>query len=137
MTVYGFSCFEALINQTRQQTKYCLGLASQSSKKGSGNNHYNTGLDEEETIDKMRKEIESSQENALSLCTEKVLLARQAYDLVSSITSSKSSFRCNYDLFSPKNTIMYVRSLLSWNENWVDIRIRISKMVNIVIEIWI
>lgn len=75
--------FEALINQTRQQTKYCLGLAS---KKGSGNNnHYNTGLDEDETIDKMRKEIESSQENALSLCTEKVLLARQAYDLVSSM----------------------------------------------------
>lgn len=76
--------FEALINQTRQQTKYCLGLASQSSKKGIGN-HYNNGLDEEETIEKMRKEIESSQENALSLCTEKVLLARQAYDLVSCI----------------------------------------------------
>ncbi|CDY33693.1 BnaC04g29580D [Brassica napus] len=73
---------QSLINQTRQQTKYCLGLAS---KKGSGNNnHYNTGLDDDETIDKMRKEIESSQENALSLCTEKVLLARQAYDLIDS-----------------------------------------------------
>ncbi|KAF2565948.1 hypothetical protein F2Q68_00026693 [Brassica cretica] len=73
---------QSLISQTRQQTKYCLGLAS---KKGSGNNnHYNTGLDDDETIDKMRKEIESSQENALSLCTEKVLLARQAYDLIDS-----------------------------------------------------
>jgi inhibitor of growth protein 4 len=30
----------------------------------------------------MRKDIEASQDNALSLCTEKVLLARQAYDLV-------------------------------------------------------
>jgi inhibitor of growth protein 4 len=75
---------EALINQTRQQTKYCLGLASQSSKKGNGNHYNNGGLDEEETIEKMRKEIESSQENALSLCTEKVLLARQAYDLIDS-----------------------------------------------------
>lgn len=85
--MFDFVVFEALINQTRQQTKYCLGLASQSSKKGNnGSNHYNNnGLDEDETIEKMRKEIESSQENALSLCTEKVLLARQAYDLVSDI----------------------------------------------------
>uniref|UniRef100_A0A1J3ELR1 PHD finger protein ING n=1 Tax=Noccaea caerulescens TaxID=107243 RepID=A0A1J3ELR1_NOCCA len=77
---------QSLINQTRQQTKYCLGLASQSSKKGNnGNNHYNNnGLDEDDTIEKMRKEIESSQENALSLCTEKVLLVRQAYDLIDS-----------------------------------------------------
>ncbi|XP_010511155.1 PREDICTED: PHD finger protein ING2-like isoform X2 [Camelina sativa] len=75
---------QSLINQTRQQTKYCLGLASQSSKKGNNGSHYNNGLDEEETIEKMRKEIESSQENALSLCTEKVLLARQAYDLIDS-----------------------------------------------------
>ncbi|KFK33297.1 hypothetical protein AALP_AA6G356700 [Arabis alpina] len=72
---------QSLINQTRQQTKYCLGIASQ---KGNGN-HYNNGCnDEDETIEKMRKEIESSQENALSLCTEKVLLARQAYDLIDS-----------------------------------------------------
>lgn len=62
-----------MINQTRQQTKYCLGLASQSSKKG----NY------EEDDASLRKEIEGSQDNALSLCTEKVLLARQAYDLVS------------------------------------------------------
>lgn len=67
---------EAMINQTRQQTKYCLGLASQVNKKGNGN-------EEDEAIEKMRKEIEVNQDNALSLCTEKVLLARQAYDIVS------------------------------------------------------
>nr|GEW95405.1 PHD finger protein ING2 [Tanacetum cinerariifolium] len=32
----------------------------------------------------MKKEIEGNQDNALSLCTEKVLLARQAYDLIDS-----------------------------------------------------
>lgn len=69
---------QSMINQTRQQTKYCLGLAS---RKGNGFSH---GSDDEETIEKMRKEIESSQENALSLCTEKVLLARQAHDLIDS-----------------------------------------------------
>lgn len=65
---------QAMINQTRQHTKYCLGLASQSSKKG----NY------EEDDASLRKEIEGSQDNALSLCTEKVLLARQAYDLIDS-----------------------------------------------------
>lgn len=64
-----------MINQTRDQTKYCLGLPSQSSKKG---NHEEDDL----VFEKMRREIEINQENALSLCTEKVLLARQAYDLV-------------------------------------------------------
>lgn len=39
--------------------------------------------DEESAIDKMRKDIEANQDNALNLCTEKVLLARQAFDLVS------------------------------------------------------
>jgi inhibitor of growth protein 4 len=38
--------------------------------------------EDESTFDKLKKEIEASQENALGLCTEKVLLARQAYDLV-------------------------------------------------------
>lgn len=66
---------EAIINQTREQTNYCLGLPSQISRRGN--------LDEDEAFEKMRKEIEANQENALSLCTEKVLLARQAYDLVS------------------------------------------------------
>lgn len=83
-----------MINQTRQQTKYCLGLSSQNSKKGNNNNnsynnngnnyyHYNNSNEEDEaTIEKMRKEIEAHQDNALSLCTEKVLLAQQAFDLV-------------------------------------------------------
>ncbi|KAG9452065.1 hypothetical protein H6P81_004969 [Aristolochia fimbriata] len=66
---------QAMINQTRDQTKYCLGLASQNAKKG----NY-----DEEAFEKLRKEIEANQENALSLCTEKVLLARQAYELIDS-----------------------------------------------------
>lgn len=70
-----------MIHQTRQQTKYCLGLSSQSSKKW--NNTYNNIEEDEAAIEKMRKEIESNQDSALSLCTEKVLLAQQAYDLVS------------------------------------------------------
>ncbi|KAH7571720.1 hypothetical protein ACOSQ2_014704 [Xanthoceras sorbifolium] len=70
-----------MVNQTRQQTKYCLGLASQGTRRGNGNN----GIEEDETVERMRKEIEGNQDNALSLCTEKVLLARQAYDLVSQI----------------------------------------------------
>ncbi|URE07492.1 inhibitor of growth protein [Musa troglodytarum] len=40
--------------------------------------------DIEAEFEKMKKEIEASQENALSLCTEKVLLAQQAYDLIES-----------------------------------------------------
>ncbi|GFZ03712.1 PHD finger protein-like protein [Actinidia rufa] len=67
----------AMINQTRQQTKYCLGLASQCSKKG--NNE-----EDESAIEKMKKDIEANQDNALSLSTEKVLLARQTYDLIDS-----------------------------------------------------
>ena len=38
--------------------------------------------DDESASERMKKDIEASQDNALSLCTEKVLLARQAYDLV-------------------------------------------------------
>lgn len=70
----------AMIDQTRQQTKYCLGLSTQSSKKGYGNSN---NEDEESAFEKLRKDIEANQDNALSLCTEKVLLARQAGDLVS------------------------------------------------------
>ncbi|XP_043691210.1 PHD finger protein ING2 isoform X2 [Telopea speciosissima] len=66
----------AMINQTREQTEYCLGMHSQSSKRGN--------YDEDETFEKMRKEIEANQDSALSLCTEKVLLAKQAYDLIDS-----------------------------------------------------
>jgi len=75
---------EAMINQTRQQTKYCMGFPSHGSKKGnhSYNNNYGNE-DEDVAFEKMLKEIEGNQDSALSLCTEKVLLARQAYDLVS------------------------------------------------------
>lgn len=72
-----------MIHQTRQQTKYCLGLSSQSSKKWNNNHNYNNNEEDEAAIEKIRKEIEANQDNALSLCTEKVLLAQQAYDLVS------------------------------------------------------
>lgn len=72
--------FLGIINQTREQTNDCLGIHSHSSKKV-------IHEDDETTFEKLKKEIEASQENALSLCTEKVLLARQAYDLVSSIIS--------------------------------------------------
>ncbi|KAF5473655.1 hypothetical protein F2P56_010254 [Juglans regia] len=82
---------QSMINQTGQQTKYCLGLASQSSKKGNSNNscsyyynNNNNSQEDEVAIEKMLKDIDSSQDNALSLCTEKVLLARQAYDLIDS-----------------------------------------------------
>ena len=69
----------AMIDQTRQQTKYCLGLSTQSLKKGINNSN---AEDEETAFEKLRKDIEANQDNALSLCTEKVLLARQAGDLV-------------------------------------------------------
>eukprot|EP00249_Psilotum_nudum_P007066 c20287_g1_i1 orf=545-1351(-) len=67
---------QAMINQTREQTKYCLGFPSQHSKKAMP--------DQEETMEKLRKEIEANQENALNLCTEKVFLAKQAHDLIDS-----------------------------------------------------
>ncbi|XP_074574597.1 PHD finger protein ING2 [Curcuma longa] len=66
-----------IINQTKEQTRYCLGIPSHISKKVSHE-------DLEADLEKMKKEIEASQENALSLCTEKVLLAQQAYDLIES-----------------------------------------------------
>lgn len=69
----------AMIDQTRQQTKYCLGLSSQSSKKSYSNSNTE---DEESAFEKLRKDIEVNQDSSLSLCTEKVLLARQACDLV-------------------------------------------------------
>ena len=70
---------KAMINQTRQQTKNCLDMASQNSNRG-------IHEDGDMAFEKMKKEIEGNQDNALSLCTEKVLLARQAYDLVSYYT---------------------------------------------------
>jgi hypothetical protein len=88
---------KAMINQTRQQTNYCLGLASQSSKKGNGSiyNCYNTNnREEDDAVEKMRKDIEANQDNALILCTEKVLLARQAYELVSFSYSKAFLINC-------------------------------------------
>lgn len=81
---------EAMINQTRQRTRYCMGLSSHTSKKVNHNNSHNynnsnTNEEDDADIEKMHKEIEVNQDSALSLCTEKVLLARQAYDLVSFI----------------------------------------------------
>lgn len=67
-----------MINQTRQQTRYYLGLSSQGSRKGNINHE-----EDDAVTEKIRKDIEANQESALSLCTEKVLLARQAFDLVS------------------------------------------------------
>ncbi|KAK1386481.1 PHD finger protein ING [Heracleum sosnowskyi] len=63
---------QAMINQTKQQTSYFLGLDSDCSKIG---NYEDDDL-------ALKREIEAIQNNALSLCTEKVLLARQAYDLI-------------------------------------------------------
>ncbi|GMH20080.1 hypothetical protein Nepgr_021921 [Nepenthes gracilis] len=68
---------QGMINQTRQQTKYCLEMSSHGSRKGNSE-------EDESVLEKIRKDIEASQDNALSLCTEKVLLARQAYDLIDS-----------------------------------------------------
>lgn len=69
----------AMVNQARDQTRYFIGLPSHGSRKGVYD-------DEDAGLEKVRKEIEANQESALSLCTEKVLLARQAYDLVSYIS---------------------------------------------------
>ncbi|XP_004493148.1 PHD finger protein ING2 [Cicer arietinum] len=78
---------QSMINQTRQQTKYCMGVSSHGSKKGNHNHNYNNSYaneDDDASIEKLLKEIEANQDSALSLCTEKVLLARQAYDLIDS-----------------------------------------------------
>ncbi|MED6158377.1 PHD finger protein ing2, variant 2 [Stylosanthes scabra] len=81
---------QSMINQTRQQTKMCTGMSSHGSKKGnhvSGhhyNNNHHANEEDEAALEKLRREIEANQDNALSLCTEKVLLARQAYDLIDS-----------------------------------------------------
>jgi inhibitor of growth protein 4 len=69
-----------------------MGFSSHGSKKGNHNHNHNynsnyTNEDDDASIEKMRKEIEANQDSALSLCTEKVLLARQAYELVSFFSS--------------------------------------------------
>lgn len=70
---------QAMINQARQQTKLCLGLTSNRNHK-----NHDDDDDDDDLFEKMKKDIESNQDNALSLCTEKVLLARQAHDLIDS-----------------------------------------------------
>ena len=87
-----------MINQTRQQTKNCLDIASQ-------NTHKSIHEDGDMAFDKMKRAIEENQDNALNLCTEKVLLARQAYDLVSftsfsSFLTSHISYLTNPNLFT-------------------------------------
>ncbi|KAF8775655.1 hypothetical protein HU200_004434 [Digitaria exilis] len=64
-----------IMGQTKEQIKYILRVSSH------GYDRSNMDDDESERI---KKDIEASQDNALSLCTEKVLLARQAYDLIES-----------------------------------------------------
>lgn len=64
---------QTMLKETREQTKCLL---SQNSKKATP--------EQEEMIEKLRKELETNQETTLSLCTEKVLLAQQAYDLIDS-----------------------------------------------------
>ncbi|KAK9664673.1 hypothetical protein RND81_14G060500 [Saponaria officinalis] len=65
---------QGMIEQTRKQTKRSFVM---SSRRGYGD-------DDDDAFDKLCKAIEDSQDNALSLCTEKVLLARQAHDLIDS-----------------------------------------------------
>ncbi|KAL5209294.1 hypothetical protein ABZP36_004917 [Zizania latifolia] len=68
-----------IMGQTKEQIKYLLGVPSH------GFDRSTMDDDESETAsEKMKTDIEASQDNALSLCTEKVLLARQAYDLIES-----------------------------------------------------
>ncbi|XP_076890758.1 PHD finger protein ING2-like isoform X2 [Bidens hawaiensis] len=90
---------QSMINQTRQQTKNCLDIASQ---------NYYTGNQEDADMDfeKMKRVIEANQDNALNLCTEKVLLARQAYDLVS-FYKMLTLFGC----LSPLIRVYYLTSL--------------------------
>lgn len=57
--------------QTREQVRACL------IKKRDGS-------DSDSSLDIQRQQIENNQTNTLKLCTEKVLLAQQAYDLVNS-----------------------------------------------------
>ncbi|XP_047092510.1 PHD finger protein ING2-like isoform X1 [Lolium rigidum] len=61
---------DGILGQTKRQIKYLL--------------RPNMVDDDDAASDRVKKDIENSQDNALSLCTEKVLLARQAYDLIES-----------------------------------------------------
>ncbi|CAM0876235.1 unnamed protein product [Alopecurus aequalis] len=69
---------DGILGQTKRQIRYVLGVSSHGAERP------NTVDDEDAASDRMKKDVENSQDNALSLCTEKVLLARQAYDLIES-----------------------------------------------------
>lgn len=69
---------DGILGQTKGQIKHLLGVPSH------GVDRPNMVGDDEAALERMKRDIESSQDNALSLCTEKVLLARQAYDLIES-----------------------------------------------------
>ena len=60
-----------MIMQTREQVRACLMKKRDVS-------------DADSSLDMQRQQIEANQTNTLKLCTEKVLLAQQAYDLVKS-----------------------------------------------------
>ncbi|KAE8686629.1 PHD finger protein ING2 [Hibiscus syriacus] len=47
---------QSMINQARQQTKYCLALVA---KRGNGNSYMNNSHEDEDTIEKMKKDIEA------------------------------------------------------------------------------
>jgi len=61
-----------MMEKTREQVRACLMKKRDSS-------------DSDSALDMQRQQIENNQTNTLKLCTEKVLLAQQAYDLVCSI----------------------------------------------------
>ncbi|KQJ83904.1 PHD finger protein ING2 isoform X1 [Brachypodium distachyon] len=69
---------DGIMGQTKEQIKHLLGVPSH------GFDRPNMLGDDEAASERMKRDIESSQDNALSLSTEKVLLARQAYDLIES-----------------------------------------------------
>ena len=78
-------CVSGIMGQTKEQIKYLLGVSS--------HGYDRSNMDDDES-ERMKKDIEASQDNALSLCTEKVLLARQAYDLVLPPCCCFPEFQC-------------------------------------------
>ncbi|VAI21891.1 unnamed protein product [Triticum turgidum subsp. durum] len=79
-----YFCGAGILGQTKGQIKFLLGVPSH------GFDRPNV-VHDENASENMTRDIENSQDNALSLCTEKVLLARQAYDLVLLPSSFSSS----------------------------------------------
>lgn len=71
--------------QTREQVRACL------MKKRDGS-------DSDASLDIQRQQIENNQTNTLKLCTEKVLLAQQAYDLVNSSIPLNLFCACSFSI---------------------------------------